>query len=159
MNRDALREHLKNHDFFASLDSEYHYLDFIVDCAETLTLDNNDVLFRYGNPADHFYLLVSGRITVEVAAIAGPPLELQDLSAGAILGWSWLIPPYSWHFQARAVEPTELIRFDGKTIRERCETDPRFGYELLKRFSSLMSERLSFARQRMMEEWVPPGFA
>ena len=159
MNREALQQHLKQHVFFSQLDADYHYLDFFLDCAESLTLDDNHVLFRYGNTADEFYLLINGRVTVEVASLEGPPLELQDLGPDTILGWSWLIPPYRWHFQARTIEPTEVIRFDGKAIRERCETDPRFGYELLKQFSGLMSERLGIARQKMMQEWVPPGFA
>jgi CRP/FNR family cyclic AMP-dependent transcriptional regulator len=30
---------------------------------------------------------------------------------------------------------------------------------VLKRFAALMSERLSFARRKMMEAWNPPGFA
>jgi CRP/FNR family transcriptional regulator, cyclic AMP receptor protein len=48
---------------------------------------------------------------------------------------------------------------DGEGVLAKCEEDPRFGYELLKRFSALMSERLRHARLKMMEEWQPPGMA
>ena len=52
-----------------------------------------------------------------------------------------------------------LLEFDGRAVLARCEQDSKFGYELLKRFAALMSERLEAARQKMMDEWNPPGFA
>ena len=52
-----------------------------------------------------------------------------------------------------------MLELDGAPILARCEEDPRLGYELLKRFSGLMSERLQFARRKMMDEWKPAGFA
>jgi CRP/FNR family cyclic AMP-dependent transcriptional regulator len=135
------------------------FVDFLNAKAQMRRLGKNELLFRFGDKATHFYLILSGRITVEVAAIEGPTLELQELGSGATVGWSWLIPPHRWTFQARALEPTEVIEFDGAAVLARCEADPAFGYALLKRFSTLMSERLQSARQRMMEEWSPAGFA
>jgi hypothetical protein len=76
-----------------------------------------------------------------------------------VLGWSWLISPYKWNFQTRAEEDTELLEFDGMALLAQCEQEPKFGYELLKKFAGLMSVRLSVARQKMMDEWNPDGFA
>lgn len=143
--------------FFQGLSSEA--IDFLAANAKPRQLEEGEILFERGQPADRFYLLRSGRITVGVPAIEGPSLEVQSLGADEVLGWSWLIAPYKWNFQARAKQATEVLEFDGKAARERCESDPRFGYEVLKRFSSLMSERLEAARTKMMEEWNPPGFA
>ena len=105
------------------------------------------------------WLEVVPSVSVEVVAIEGPALELQSLGPGTVVGWSWLIPPYKWSFQARVTAPGEVIEFDGAAVLDHCEDNPRFGYELLKRFSGLMSERLQFARQKMMQEWNPRGFA
>ncbi len=135
------------------------FLAYLASHAQTRRLASNELLFHFGQKADHFYLIKSGRISVEVAAIEGPTLELQELGPGATVGWSWLIPPHRWSFQARAIEPTEVIEFDGQSVLSHCESDPSFGYAVLKRFSTLMSERLQAARQRMMEEWSPQGFA
>lgn len=109
--------------------------------------------------AGRLYLLQHGHVCIEVVAIEGPLLELQRLNPGSILGWSWLIPPYIWHFQARVDEPGYLIKFDGEAIMARCEADAESGCALLKRFSALMSRRLEYAREKMMSEWRPPGFA
>jgi len=157
MVKSTIAETLSEQDFFSGLKPEL--IEFLAGCACKRQIQKNEVLFPHGQKADRFFLVLSGRITLEVAAIEGPPLELQSLGADEMLGWSWLIPPYKWTFQARAVEPTEVLEFDGRAVFERCEQEPEVGYELLKRFSALMSERLAFARRKMMEEWSPAGFA
>jgi CRP-like cAMP-binding protein len=133
--------------------------DFLAAHARVRRLAQDEVMFRFGEPARRFYLVTEGHVAVEVAAIEGPSLQLQDVGPGMVLGWSWLIPPHRWSFQARAKTPVEVIEFDGEAVLAQCEADPELGYPLLKRFSELMSERLRHARQRMIEEWRPEGFA
>ena len=150
-------DYLTAHEFFAGLNQDF--IDILEEFATERHLAEGEVLFQQGAPADRFYLVRKGRVSVQVPALVGPPLELQVLGEHQILGWSWLIPPYRWNFHARAVEDSDVIEFDGSAILARCEKDPGFGYELLKRFTGLMSERLEAARQKMMDQWNPPGFA
>lgn len=157
MTESDIKAEIADHRFFQGMKPEF--LEFLAGHAQRRALKANEVVHRFDAPAECFFLVSSGNISVEIAAIEGPPLELQVLREGAILGWSWLIPPYRWSFQARAQEASELIEFDGRAVRDHCEEDAEFGYDILKRFSSLMSERLQFAREKMMEEWSPPGFA
>lgn len=157
MSKQETIAYLSSLSFFDSLDPEF--IDFLADCAERRELDADQVLFRFHSPAKSFFVLVEGSIIVEVAAIQGPPLQLQEVGPGAVLGWSWLISPYQWSFQGRAELASVVYEFDGPRILKRCETDNGFGYSVLKLFSALMSERLEAARQRMQEEWSPAGFA
>lgn len=153
----SIEQSIAEHPFFAGLPKKS--VSFLASCAKKRRLVEDDVLFSHGGKADRFFLVLDGRVTVEVAAIQGPSLDLRELGPGDLLGWSWLIPPYQWHFQARAEEPSEVLEFDGAAVLRRCEEDPAFGYDLFKRFSGLMSERLAAAREKMMSEWSPPGFA
>jgi CRP/FNR family cyclic AMP-dependent transcriptional regulator len=153
----SIRTLLATEDFFSGLATES--IEFLATHARVRSLKDQQVVFHYGERARSFYLVTKGHISVEVAAIEGPVLQLQDLGPGAVLGWSWLIAPHRWSFQARASTDAEIIEFDGEAVLAECEANPRFGYELLKRFSALMSERLQHARQRMIEEWRPTGFA
>jgi CRP-like cAMP-binding protein len=157
MEESSIRQRISKSDLFSGLPAEL--IDFLAEHAKSHRLAAGDVLFRFGERANRFYLVQSGHVAVEIAAIAGPALELQDLGPGAVLGWSWLIAPHQWSFQARAKTAGEILEFDGDAVLARCEEDTRFGYQLLKRFSALMSERLNSARQRMMETWNPAGFA
>ena len=131
---------------------------FLASAAVTEHMASGHVVFRHGERAAHFYLIVSGEISIEIPAIEGPTLFLQHLRPGQVLGWSWLIPPYQWAFMARAEGPVDVIRFDGAVVLERCEADANFGYHLLRAFSAMMSERLGHARRRIMDEWQAQGF-
>lgn len=154
---DSIEKRIAASEFFSGLPSDV--IRFLAAHANARELEKGEVLFRYGDRADRFYLIERGHVTLEVVAIAGPALELQDLGPGAALGWSWIITPRTWSFHARAKTAAELLEFDGDAVLAHCEDDPRFGYQILKRFAALMSERLHFARRKMMEAWNPPGFA
>ena len=143
--------------FFAGLAQDH--LEFLVESSELKEFQKGQVLFRQGEHADRFYLVLDGTISVEIPALQGPALQLQQLGRGKILGWSWLIAPYRWDFQARILHDAKVIEFNGVLILERCEADHSFGYDLFKRFTGLMSERLLAARRKMMDQWDPPGFA
>ncbi len=153
----SIEKYLSTHEFFSGLDDDS--IQFLAGCAREKRVEKGDVLFRQGDSADKFYLLRNGEVSVHVPALVGPVLEIQSLGQDQVLGWSWLIQPYRWSFQARVMQDTDIIEFDGNAIRAQCESDPRFGYALFKRFAALMSERLAAARQTMMDQWNPPGFA
>ena len=154
---ESIRQTVAESSFFSGLDDDA--VDFLAAHATRRRLDKGQVLFHQGERAEHFYLMLAGHLSLGIPALEGPSLELQDIGPGQIAGWSWLMPPNLWTFQARARTAIEFLAFDGMAILAHCEEDPEFGYELIKRFSALMSERLQFARQKMMQEWKPLGFA
>lgn len=157
MNKQAIMDYLSTHMFFSELSDDF--LAHLCSDARTLAIKKGQVLFQQGERAEKFYIVLNGQISVQIPALMGPTLEIQALNKDQVLGWSWLISPYQWLFQAKAEENSEVLEFDGAHILARCEEDPEFGYELLKRFAALMSERLDSSRQKMMDEWNPSGFA
>lgn len=157
MKDSSVRQTIADSRFFAGLDDSA--LDFLASHCKKRELAAGQVLFHQGKRANQFFLLLDGHLSLGIPALEGPALELQDIGPGQIAGWSWLMPPNLWNFQARARTAIEFLEFDGVAILAHCEAEPRFGYELVKRFSALMSERLQFARQKMMQEWKPLGFA
>ena len=78
------------------------------------------------------------------------PVRIDEIHDGDLLGWSWLFPPYAWHFTARALEDTTAIFFYGTVLREYCEKDTALGFELFKRMSAVMLRRLQAARQKLL---------
>lgn len=157
MSNQSTTEYLSSHEFFSGFNDDI--LKFLCECSSMHEIKKGQILFRQGENADKFYVLRNGCISIQMPAIMGPNLEIQALGKGQVLGWSWLIPPFKWSFQAMAEEDSELLMFDGTAILARCERKPKFGYELLKKFAALMSMRLDAARQKMMDEWNPAGFA
>jgi CRP-like cAMP-binding protein len=137
------------HPFFEGLAAEH--LQLIVGCASNVRFDAGQFIFREGEEANQFYLIRHGRVALEIAAPQGPPITIQTIGEGEILGWSWLIPPYHWHFDARAIELTRATALDGKCLREKCEQDHDLGYELLKRFAHIMDQRLQATRLQLLD--------
>lgn len=148
----SVRDYLGAHPFFAALPAEL--LDVVAPCAFDVRVPAQSKVFRQDTAADHFYVVLDGEVTVEVPAITGEPAKLQILGPGKILGWSWLIPPHLWHFDARATQPSRLLQLDGQRLREFCRSNPALGYPLLERAAVLMMERLDEARQRVIESYV-----
>jgi CRP/FNR family cyclic AMP-dependent transcriptional regulator len=133
------------HPFLAGM--RHMQLALLTDCAIAAHFKPGQVVLREGELANRFYLIESGKVVLE----SGKDSVIVDtIGAGDLLGWSWMFPPYVWHFTARAIEPTEAIFFYGTILREYCERDPSLGYELFKRMAPIMLRRLQAARDKML---------
>ena len=140
---------LAAHPFFHDLDAEH--LEVVVGCATNTRFLADEQLFGEGDPADSFYLVRSGRIALDVSVPGRGNRVVQTIEEGDVLGWSWLFPPYKWTVSARATEPTRALTMDGKCLRQKCEDDPKLGYELMKRFAGVMVERLYSTRIQLLD--------
>lgn len=140
------------HPFLAGMNRAQ--LALLTDCAMTTYFKKGQTILREGEFANRFYLIESGRVVLESVASFGEPLAIETIGAGDLLGWSWMFPPYTWQFTARAVEPTTAIFFYGTILREHCEKDHSLGYELLKRMSAVMVKRLQASRKQMLSVHV-----
>ena len=136
------------HPFLAGMNRSQ--LTLLTDCAMAVHFNPGQLIFNEGELANRFYLIETGKVALESSARSGGPVIIDKVGAGDLLGWSWMFPPYVWHFTARAVEPTNAIFFYGTILREYCERDHSLGYELFKRMSAVMIKRLQAAREKML---------
>lgn len=149
------------HPFFIGMNRRQ--LALLTDCAISVQFKKGQVIFREGEIANRFYLLETGKVILEAGAGDGDPVVIDTIGAGDLLGWSWVFPPNTWHFTARAAEATTAIFFYGTILREYCERDHSLGFELLKRMSTVMNRRMQAARSKMValhhgsEKLVPVG--
>lgn len=140
---------LAEHPFLKGLDPRH--LQVIVGCASNVRFDAGQFIFREGEEANQFYIIRHGKVSLEVFAPGRGSITIQTVGEGEVLGWSWLFPPYHWHFDARALELTRAIAFDGKCLRTKCEEDHDLGYELVKRFAHILVERLQATRLQLLD--------
>jgi len=143
-----LRHLIAEHPFCNGLEPDY--VDLLVSCASNVRFEADHHLFREGREASHFYLIREGKVALQVLG-PQPPLVVETVDEGEVLGWSWLVPPYRWHFDARAVGPVRAIAVDGKCLRAKCEKNHHLAYELLKRTLEIVGQRLEATRFRMLE--------
>jgi CRP-like cAMP-binding protein len=130
---------------------EKAHLELIAGCARNTGFEAGRYLFREGDQADTFYLVRHGRVMLETFVPGRGALTVETVDDGDVVGWSWLFPPYRWHFDARALDMVRAVTFDGACLRGKLESDHTLGYELLGRFSPVMLERLQAARMQLMD--------
>ena len=140
---------LAAHPFFKGLKPEY--LQLVTGCASNVRFDTGTYIFREGEEASQFYLIRQGKVALELFAAQHGLITIETIEAGEVLGWSWIFPPYRWHFSGRVFEPTRAIALDGKCLRAKGEADHDLGYELMKRVAQIMMERLQATRIRLLD--------
>ena len=132
-------------------------LELIAGCGSNVHFQEGELVFRDGDEADTFYVLRHGSVALETFVPARGPVTIETLEAGEVLGWSWLFPPYHWHFDARALSPVRATSFDGACLRGKCENDPRLGYDLMSRFAQVVIARLQWTRMRLLDVYGYAG--
>lgn len=140
---------LAEHRVFGELPEPHRTL--ISGCASNVVFGVGEAILQEGAEARQFYLVRRGKVGVELNAPAHAAITVQTLGAGDLLGWSWLIPPYRWPFDARALEVTHAIRMDGECLRTKCEADHELGYELLTRFARILAGELEATRIQLLD--------
>ena len=141
-------------DFFVDLDTDV--LAAIAGCGHPTHIPEAAYLFQQGEPADAFYAVRQGRVAIEVHDPRFGRIVIDTVEAGDVVGWSWLVPPYRWLFDARAVTAIDEVQFDAQCLRQKCDVDPTFGYALLQRVIHVMHERLQASRVRLLDLYGVP---
>jgi CRP/FNR family cyclic AMP-dependent transcriptional regulator len=140
---------LKDVPLFNGLSEEE--LELIAGCGSNIHFREGEVLFREGDEANTFYVVRHGSVALEMFVPARGPVTIETLASGDVVGWSWLFAPYRWQFDARALVDVRATVFAGACLREKCEADPRLGYDLMGRFAQVMMERLQWTRIRLLD--------
>jgi CRP-like cAMP-binding protein len=143
---------IREHPFFKDLRDRD--IKLVTGCAKNVRFDRDTVIFSEGSAANEFYLIREGLVGLELMVPRRAAARVQTVGAGDVLGWSWLFPPFQWHFDARAIEPTRALAFDGQCLRSKCEEDHDLGYEFLKRFSRIVTERLEATRLQLLDVYA-----
>jgi CRP/FNR family transcriptional regulator, cyclic AMP receptor protein len=145
----TIEELLSSHPFFAGL--EAGPMRLIAGCASNVHFAADELIFGEGGEASRFYVIRSGRVALEVNSPERGPLIVDTMDQGEVLGWSWLVPPYRYFGDARAVTPVSATALDGACLRGKCEANPELGYQLLKRVATVMYQRLQSSRIRLLD--------
>jgi len=145
---ESLERIVREHPFFAGMSEEQTAV--VSGCAKNVRFEAGEYLFREGGIADQLYLLRAGRVALEIPT-AGRAVTIQTVGESDIVGASWLVPPYRWGLDARALELTRAVAMDATCLRGKCEDDHSLGYEMMKRFMPILIQRLKAARLQILD--------
>jgi CRP-like cAMP-binding protein len=126
-------------------------LEWLAEAAMVKQFAAGEWIFRQGDPANRFYLILEGKVLIESEVKNRGMIPIRTLRPGDDLGWGWLFPPYYMHFSACAIEPTKAIFFYATHLREKCEENHEFGYQLMKRIADVVVQNLNAMQQHLLE--------
>jgi CRP-like cAMP-binding protein len=148
----GLYEFIVKHPLFEGMGARQ--LEVLAGLAMETQFTSGEYIFRRQDPANRFYLILEGRVELELASMRDGIKIIQMAGAGDYLGWAWLFEPYSFYLSARAVEPTRAIFFYGTVLRQLCEDDHDLGYEIVKRVAAVALQRMAAFQQNFQERKV-----
>ncbi len=152
---ETLQKFLAEHQFLSDMSPEF--IEQIVGCSRNVHFAPGEFICREGRDADNFYFIREGKVALDIHMPQVGPVTIMTLDNDQVLGWSWLFPPYRWHFNAQAKTEVRAIAVDGACMRGKCSGDHLFGYEILKRFSRILAERLHSTRLQLMDVYSANG--
>lgn len=152
---EGLERIVGEHRFFAGLDQEF--IDLVTGCCKNVRFEAGQFLLREGEAANQIYLIRHGRVALQISDPARGEIVFQTLGEGEVVGVSWLIPPYRWSHEAKALELVRAISIDAQCLRNKSEADNRFGYEMMKRFVPVLVERLHTTRMQILDVYGTPS--
>ncbi|WP_411122851.1 cyclic nucleotide-binding domain-containing protein [Streptomyces sp. x-19] len=129
----------------------------LTELAHEVSLPRATRLFEEGRRADRFWIIRTGRVTLDQRVPGRRAAVVETLGRDEVLGWSWLFPPYLWHFGAETVGPVEAHEFDATLVRALCEHDPILGRAVYRYVAETVAERLHGTRTRLLDLYGPQG--
>lgn len=150
-----LQRFIKELAFFDGMKPDY--LELLTGCAANTFFKKGTIIGREGDEADNFFVIRSGKISIEIEYPGYGTVVIQTLDEGDVFGWSWLFPPHKRRFNSRAKEDTRALIFDGVCLRGKCEENCELGFDLMKRFARVVTERLESTRLQLLEMMEKPS--
>ncbi|HET9694895.1 MAG TPA: Crp/Fnr family transcriptional regulator [Steroidobacteraceae bacterium] len=148
----AILDAVQQHPFVKGMTPEH--CATLASMARRVSYAPDEVIFREGDEKHEFFLLLSGRVALEMN-VQNKMLRVTTMEGGDQIGWSAVIVGRGKHFQARVLEPVDALAFDGYALLERCRSDTGFGYKIMHRLLGVVSDRLQAARLQVLDTYSP----
>jgi CRP-like cAMP-binding protein len=126
-------------------------LDLLASVADEASYPASEILFREDQPADEFYIVEKGLVSLELVTPGIEPMVILSLGPTELVGISWMVPPYKWKWMARTIEDSRLLVFDAVRVRALCEEDSDLKLWVLQMVAEQAVRRLHSTRVQLLD--------
>ena len=142
-------ETLKNIQFLQDFSDDH--LQHIASLAEIKEFPAGSVVFREGQPRSAVYLVVQGKITLEINVPTRGAMQSQTVGSGELLGWTPVLGPGFMTVTARVQTPSTLLVLNAAQIRAFWAYDLSFGFAFMQRIAQVLTSRLFATRLLLLD--------
>jgi CRP-like cAMP-binding protein len=124
------------------------FITRIANASEEQNYKAKSIIFKRGENAPYFYVLVKG----DVHAETGAEETLAVTKPGEVFGWSALVAPYVYTATAMCTRDTRVIRISRDVLEEVINEHPAEGIAVMKNLTAIIANRLRYAYRQIMPE-------
>ncbi len=136
--------------WFQELDSEY--FDKLAGISSIIEIEAGNDLFQQGDKQDYLYVILHGRVAIEIAVPGKGRVRISTCEPTEMLGWSSVTPVVRQRTAgAMTVLPCTLVRLDAKELQKMCDQDHSFGYVVMRRIANVAASRLLVTRLQLID--------
>lgn len=140
-------EKLEKHELFGLLSPKE--IQGLSNASGVVKLKKGDKVYSEGIPASHLFVLLKGRVELRRLKREGPSIVVEDLTEGGLFGVSALMGTERFLLNAECVEDSEVLKIEGKVLRQILDENPAVGYATQRRISQIFFKRYLAAMERL----------
>jgi CRP-like cAMP-binding protein len=99
----------------------HQFLKNAMDLSVRVSVPEGGVVFAQGEPAEHFFILIDGCVTLTVE---GSGKVYEGCRVGELFGWSSLIGDTQFTASAVCTRPTNLLKFSASAFHQLLSDEP-----------------------------------
>lgn len=153
MDKEILRNIMCANPWFERL-SEKH-LELFISISTLSSWTAGKMIFKEGDRDHGLYLLLSGRVALDISVPTRGRVTILTLSRNEIFGWSAVLPVEMIRTaSARTILDSEAIVFNATALREACDQDHELGYIVYRRLTNVIAGRLMATRLQLLDMYA-----
>lgn len=117
---------------------------------QAVSMPAGSILFEQGSPADHFFIVIDGEVSIRYKPEDGPALILTRIREQGVVGWSAAIGSPFYTSSAVCAEESQLLSVRSDDLRRFYDERPAIAEMLLERLAAMIADRLRHTHPQIM---------
>ncbi len=128
------------------------YFEKLAGISSVIEMDADVKLFQQGDKQDYLYVVLKGRVAIEIAVPGKGRTRIYTAEPSDMLGWSSVTPVVRQRTaSAVTVLPSALVRIKSSKLQKLCDQNHSFGYVVMQRIANVAASRLLFTRLQLLD--------
>ncbi|MGQ9788734.1 MAG: cyclic nucleotide-binding domain-containing protein [Candidatus Hadarchaeaceae archaeon] len=142
-------EVLKGMDIFEFLKRDE--LKDIADMTEEEEYEQGDLIFKEGDQAEKIYMVLEGRVSIDLEAGSGKRISVYTLTKGRFFGYPALLRTKRYTTYARCLDKVKVATIVAdELVNKVFKKDCRRGYLVIKKVAEIIANELSDTRVQLL---------
>jgi CRP-like cAMP-binding protein len=126
-------------------------LEAVQPLVELRDFQNREVIFREGDKALYFCMLLRGGVLLEVQASQSIMISLGAIKPGVSFGWSSLVPDSRYTSHAVCTEASDVLMIPGGKLLALMEADSGLGFRIMEGVVRILKRRLERRTEQFLK--------